>query len=754
MVAEVGVFALALALALAALLTLFALTATARAMRVCAYLQFLVLGVSFGCLVAAFVLDDFSVAYVATNSNTQMPLIYKVSAAWGGHEGSLLLWVLMLAGWTAAFAYCAGIRKSHPTKEQKPKPNGASDAADLMSAEEQKLNSVGDANLIRTQEQEFKAASAADLMSAEEQKLNSGGDANLISAQEQEFKGASAGAGVVVLGVLNFCFIWFTLATSNPFARLALVAAEGRELNPLLQDIGLALHPPMLYMGYVGFSVAFALAVAALARGRADAQWARQARAWAAAAWIFLTVGIALGSWWAYYELGWGGWWFWDPVENASFMPWLSGTALLHSLAATAARGVFRAWSVLLAILTFSLCLLGTFIVRSGVLVSVHAFASDPQRGVVILIFLAVVVGVALGLFALRAHTFAAADGARAGLLSRDGALLMNNVFLGTALVTVLLGTLYPLVLDAVGGGKISVGPPYYNRVFVPLMLPLLALVGAGAYARWKRDSLARLMRRLSPAAALALAVGAAAPMLMAWYSAAAALAVALAAWIFFASARTILDFAAAGRAPALTVWAMVCAHIGLAVFVVGAAMATIYGVEKDVRLAVGESYELGGYRFRLAAVDERRVANYRTQFGVVEVERGGGVVVVHPEKRYYASQEQPLTEAGIDAGLWRDIYVSLGEELRAAGGGEGAQQSAAPAQSEAELPSNFRRGVQTPHYAGAASSPPMAEWSVRLQVKPLMRWVWGGALLMALGAALGVVGRRRKLAGVAAAGR
>lgn len=633
MIPELGHFALIMAFCLALLQGALPLLAMARgwqpplaAAALAAQLQFAFLIASFACLTWAFVSDDFSVQYVASNSNTQTPLLYKITGVWGAHEGSLLLWVLMLAGWSAAVSLSA--RALPPLL-----------AAQILAA----------------------------------------------------------------LAAISVGFLSFTLFTSNPFARLPLPPAEGRELNPLLQDPGLAIHPPMLYMGYVGFSVCFAFTIAALANGRMDAAWARWVRGWTNAAWIFLTLGIMLGSWWAYYELGWGGWWFWDPVENASFMPWLAGTALLHSLAATETRGTLRAWTAFLSLVTFSLCLLGTFIVRSGILTSVHSFATDPARGLFILIFLVIVVGGALLLFAWRAPLLRQTVAVYP--LSREGGIVFNNVFLSAALAAVMLGTLYPLLLDALGGGKISVGPPYFNSVFVPLTLPLAALVGIGAHLHWKKDTPQRLARRLGWPAALAPA-GALLPLAMDFYSAAAALGLALALWIALASARLLAGYR--GQRPPLSIVGMAVAHGGLAVFVAGVAMVSQYGVEKDVRLAVGESHTLAGYRFVFAApVRQESIANYQAQIGTLEVWRGAAqVALLQPEKRRYVSQQQPLTEAAIDAGFWRDLYVSLGDPLEEAADGA---------------------------------------WSVRLQVKPLVRWIWGGALLMALGALLAAIGKRRR---------
>ena len=636
MIPEIGHFALILSLCLAVTQTvvpaagvLWRRQTWMAAAKTTAVIQFVFLTIAFACLTATFVNDDFSVAYVASNSNTAMPLLYKVSGVWGAHEGSLLLWVLMLAVWQAAVA--------------------------LFS-------------------RQMPPAMTARVLS--------------------------------VLGGISVGFLSFLLFTSNPFARLSPSPLQGSELNPLLQDPGLAFHPPMLYMGYVGFSVAFAFTIAALLAGKMDSAWARWTRPWTNAAWLFLTLGIALGSWWAYYELGWGGWWFWDPVENVSFMPWLAGTALLHSLAATEARGVFRKWTALMALLTFSLSLLGAFIVRSGLLTSVHAFANDPVRGLYLLVILALVTGGGLLLFSWRANALRPATASR--LVSRESGILLNNLFLNTALFAVLIGTLYPLFLDAINGEKISVGVPYFNAVFVPLAAPLAAVAGLGAYARWKKDTATRLLQRLSPVAVFAVIAGAALPLLMPHYDIRAAAGLTLAIWTAAVSLRHLADyvFTAQGKIarPPLSFLGMIVAHLGLAVFVAGATQASVYGQEKNVQMAVGEAVTMSGYRFEFFPVRQAQVENYQAQIGDIRVSQDGReIAVLHPEKRLYASQPQPLTEAGIEDGVWRDLYVALGE----------------PLENDA--------------------------WSVRLQIKPLVRWVWGGAALMALGAALAAAGRWRR---------
>jgi cytochrome c-type biogenesis protein CcmF len=482
-------------------------------------------------------------------------------------------------------------------------------------------------------------------------------------------------------------------------------------MNPLLQDPGMVIHPPMLYMGYVGFSVAFAFAIAALLSGKLDAAWARWSRPWTTVAWLFLTLGIALGSWWAYYELGWGGWWFWDPTENASFMPWLAGTALIHSLAVTEKRGAFKSWTVLLAILAFSLSLLGTFLVRSGVLSSVHAFATDPGRGIFILAFLGVVIGGSLALYAWRAPRLMTGGGFN--WFSREALLLGNNVLLLAALGSVLLGTLYPLFMDAMGFGKISVGPPYFNAVFVPLIAPVLFLMGVGPLARWKQASLPDMATRLKWAFAVALIVAALVPFTVGGMKLAASLGLFLALWILFS---VLIGFAErvkpvpGGFAQKLAslprgFWGMQVAHAGMAIVVIGATVVSNYESERDVRMNVGDHVELAGYRFVFQGVKEVPGPNYVAGRGTVEVSKSGHTFVLHPEKRIYNASGMPMTEAGIDYGVFRDVYVSLGEQLD-----NGA-------------------------------------WTVKVYHKPFVDWLWGGAFLLALGGALAASDRRYRIA-------
>ena len=516
-----------------------------------------------------------------------------------------------------------------------------------------------------------------------------------------------------VMGLVSVGFLLFMLTVSNPFERLIPAAVDGRDLNPLLQDPGMVIHPPMLYMGYVGFSVAFSFAIAALLGGNLDAGWARWSRPWTTVAWCFLTVGIALGSGWAYYELGWGGWWFWDPVENASFMPWLAGTALIHSLAVTDKRGGFKVWTVLLAILAFSLSLVGTFLVRSGVLTSVHAFATDPKRGLFILAFLALVIGGSLALYAWRAPRVGLGGGF--AIVSREAMLLGNNVLLIAALGTVLLGTLYPLFLDALGLGKISVGPPYFDTVFVPLITPAIFLMGIGPLAQWKKADLPALATRLRWAFGVSLATAALLPFVLGKWTPLISLGVLLAIWIVTTAVVNMRErlthvignnvFSRLAGLPR-SYWGMMFAHCGVAVFIVGVTLVKGYEQEKDLRMNVGETATIGGYTFRFDGVQELKGPNYIAGRGTFRVSKDGSdVTVLSPEKRLYTVQNQTMTEAAIDSGLLRDLYVSLGEPLE-----DGA-------------------------------------WSVRLYHKPFVDWIWGGCLIMALGGVLAISDRRYHLA-------
>ncbi len=624
MIPELGQLALCLALAVAliqAVVPLYGahtLNASYIALaRPAAQAQALLIAFAFGCLTYAFVTNDFSVQYVAMHSNSALPLHYRVSGVWGGHEGSFLLWCLMLGVWMLA-----------------------------------------------------------------------------VSAFSAHLPGEMTARVLAVMGLMSAGFIAFMLFTSNPFDRLFPAPPDGRDLNPLLQDPGMVLHPPMLYMGYVGFSVAFAFAVAALLSGRLDAAWARWSRPWTTIAWVFLTLGIALGSGWAYYELGWGGWWFWDPVENASFMPWLVGTALIHSLAVTEKRGGFRSWTVLLAIVAFALSLLGTFLVRSGVLTSVHAFAVDPKRGIFILGLFAVFIGGALALYAWRTSRIGL--GGAFSPVSRESFLLANNVLLATAAGTVFLGTLYPLALDAFGGGKISVGPPYFEAVFVPIMAPALFLMGVGPLARWKRASIPELALRLRWALGVSLALGFLSPLLFGDWRGMVGFGLALAIWIVVTALMSLK-----GR-QTRSHYGMVVAHIGVALFVVGVTLVKGYESERDANLRPGESVSLGALAFTLEKIEDVKGPNYVAARATVSVARDGKpVTVLHPERRVYTVQEQVMTEAAIDPGVTGDLYVSLGDPL------------------------------------------PGGAWLVKVQHKPFIDWIWGGCLVMALGGLLAATDRR-----------
>ncbi len=585
--------------------------------------------ISFVCLTYSFITNDFSVIYVASNSNTEMPLIFRISAVWGAHEGSLLLWALILSSWAAA-----------------------------------------------------------------------------VSVFNKGIPPVVLARVLSVMGLIGVGFMSFMLFTSNPFTRLFPAPLQGRSLNPLLQDFGLAIHPPMLYMGYVGLSVAFSFAVAAMIGGKLDAAWARWSRPWTNIAWVFLTFGIALGSWWAYYELGWGGWWFWDPVENASLMPWFIATALIHSLAVTEKRGAFKAWTVLLAIFAFSLSLLGTFLVRSGVLTSVHAFATDPGRGLFILFFLVAVVGSSLTLFAWRAPKLRSSG--TFAMNSRETALLLNNVILVVMCTTVLLGTLFPLITDALNVGKYSVGPPYFNTMMVPLAIPLFFVMGLGLMMRWKRDIAIRLIKKMWWVMVLALMAAILLPLL--WipdFNFLTGLGLLMASWVALA---TLFWIVGQGKSPfkqPLANWGAMIAHIGMAVSITGITLVSVYNAEQDIRLEPGQAYELSGYSFKFEGVEQLQGPNYTGQQGTVVVSFGDKVIsTMYPQKRNYGPGSMPMTEAGIDPGLFRDLFVALGEDL---GGGS---------------------------------------WSLRVYHKPFLRWVWLGAILMSIGGILAAADKRyRKLA-------
>ena len=600
--------------------------------------MFFFLTLSFCVLVYVFVTDDFSVAYVANNSNSALPVFYKISATWGGHEGSLLLWVWILSGWTFAVSLLGG---SMP--------------------EDVRARVLG------------------------------------------------------VLGIVAVGFVLFVLATSSPFERyLPDYPADGGDLNPLLQDIGLILHPPLLYMGYVGFSVTFAFAIAALLSGRLDSAWARWSRPWTNIAWAFLTLGILLGSWWAYYELGWGGWWFWDPVENASFMPWLVGTALVHSLAVTEKRGVFKSWTLLLAIFTFSLSLLGTFLVRSGVLTSVHAFATDPTRGFFILMLLAITVGGSLTLYALKTPRIKAES--QFSLVSRENFLLINNILLSIVALTVLLGTIYPLIMDALGLGKLSVGPPYFNSFFIPMMSLLVLALGVGIVTRWKQSDVPQLGRTLLISALASVGFAVISVFLYSGeFSFQATLGIGLSLWVLLITLRDLSNKIrsrqnkwAGLRNLSRSYYGMILAHMGVAVTVVGITMVSLYNQERDLRMNPGDSMSLGDYSFTFKGISPVRGANYSADQGVFEVSKDGSLfTLMAPEKRNYNVRGQVMTEAAIDAGLFRDLYIALGEPLE-----------------------------------GGA-------WAVRVQHKPFVRWIWLGGLLMALGGIWAVLDKRYRRTGI-----
>jgi len=640
MLPELGHFALIIGLAFAICLSIIPLVGLAsNQQRLVGYAKPLTFGmfaftaISIIMLGWGFVTDDFSIKYIASHSNSHLPYYFKISAVWGGHEGSLLLWVFSLTTWTAAVAkYSKGIDEAFVARV------------------------------------------------------------------------------LAVLGMIAVGFMLFTLLTSNPFERLwPMVPTEGRDLNPLLQDIGLIIHPPMLYLGYVGFSVAFAFAVAALMCGKLDAAWARWARPWTVAAWIFLTLGIALGSWWAYYELGWGGWWFWDPVENASFMPWLVGTALIHSLAVTEKRGTFRNWTVLLAIFAFSLSLLGTFLVRSGVITSVHSFAADPGRGLFILLLLAIAVGSSLTLYALRASTVQTFS--RFALYSRETALLVCNIILVVATVTVMLGTLYPLLVDAMGLGKISVGPPYFNAVFVPIMSLLFVVMGIGPLIRWKKAKQGELRKQMVNPLVISIVVGLAFPFLYGGeFSALVMMGVGLACWVFLVVLKELFNQVNSGNDKwnfsklTLSQWGMTAAHAGIAICIVGVTLVSVYESETSVKMYVGEKVKIADTNYEVAFKGIKHVEgpNYSAEQGQLEVYNNGEfVTLLKPERRAYLVQTMGMTEAGIDPGLFRDIYVALGD--------------------------------------------PLADnaWAIRVHYKPFVRWIWLGAIFMAIGGFLAILDKR-----------
>ena len=640
MIAEIGHFAMILSLGLALLLSVLPLYGAARnntllmnSARPLSWGMFGFLAISFFILCYAFYTNDFTIQYVASNSNSQLPWYYRITAVWGAHEGSLLLWVLIQAGWTVAVA-------------------------------------------------------------------------TFSRGMPQE----SVARVLAIMGLITVGFLLFIIVTSNPFLRtLPFFPVDGRDLNPLLQDPGLIIHPPMLYMGYVGFSVAFSFAIASLMSGRLDTAWARWSRPWTIAAWLFLTVGIALGSWWAYYELGWGGWWFWDPVENASFMPWLAGTALMHSLAVTEKRGTFKAWTVLLAISAFSLSLLGTFLVRSGILVSVHAFASDPARGMFILGFLVFVIGGSLLLFAVKGASVRVRG--NFDLVSRENALLGNNILLIAALVVVLVGTLLPLVHKQLGLGSVSIGAPFFDMLFFWLMIPFSFLLGIGPLIRWKRDNLSKLVKPMLISGALSLGLSALMVALLAdRFSGTAFAGWVMAFWIIFMHGFELHERATHRHTflKGLTKlprshWAMVCGHIGLAVTVIGIAMVQNYSIERDVRLAPGEHYQLEEYNFLFTGVRDKDGPNYDGYIADFEITKEGKYInTLHAEKRFYTTAKSMMTEAAIDRGVTRDLYIAMGERLD-----------------------------------------DNKSWAVRIYYKPFVRWIWAGSLIMSIGGAIAISDRR-----------
>ncbi len=633
MIAELGLFCLICALAFAVLLTIiptiglwrkkYDLQATAP---IYVYGQFVFVALAYICLTICFLNDDFSVTYVVTNSSLSLPWFYKLCAVWGGHEGSMLLWVLILSLWMLGVTlFSSSLESSIKTRV------------------------------------------------------------------------------LVVLGALSIGFILFLIVTSNPFTRqFEILNSEGRDLNPLLQDPGFLFHPPMLYMGYVGFSVAFAFAIAALWAGRIESAWAKWTRPWTLAAWCCLTAGITLGSWWAYRELGWGGWWFWDPVENASFMPWLVGTALIHSLAVSEQRQQFKAWTLLLAISAFSLSLIGTFLVRSGVLTSVHAFAVDPQRGLYILFFLLFVIGGSLLLFAVRAQTLRQTS--HPGLVSRESALLLNNVFLAVVMLTVLMGTVYPLLIDGLGLGKLSVGAPYFNAVFVPLMIPVLVIMGIGIHLQWLKDSLSTLFTRMKYIVVLSLSL----PVLLLIglqypLNFASCLGLVLAFWVILSTLIflrvKIKQRGIKGLSSAM--WGMALAHCGVAATVLGITISSNYGIQDDVKMAPGETVTLAGYRIQFMQEQPLQGPNYHGTRAEFKIATSSNEKLIFPEKRIYNVGKMPMTDAAIDVTPFRDVYVALGEPLDD------------------------------------------VSWSVRLYYKPFIRWIWGGGFMILAGGLLALMDRR-----------
>jgi len=631
MVIELGLFALVIALLLTTAQAFLGLAGAhfgnrrwMAAARPAVTGQWVFVALSFAVLSWAFYKNDFSVLYVASNSNSELPTFYRFAAVWGAHEGSLLLWALALSTWSVA-----------------------------------------------------------------------------VGALSRNLPETFAARVIGVLGVVSIGFLSFILFTSNPFERLVPAAVDGRDLNPLLQDPALAIHPPMLYIGYVGFAVAFAFAVASLLEGKLDEKWARWARPWTTLSWVFLTIGIALGSWWAYYELGWGGWWFWDPVENASFMPWLVGTALIHSLAVTEKRGLFKSWTLLLAITAFSLSLLGTFLVRSGVLVSVHAFASDPSRGLFILAFLGVCIGGSLALFAWRGPALRAKGGF--DTVSRESFLLLNNVLLLVAAALILIGTLYPLFLDALNLGKISVGPPYFNTVFLIPTLPLLFLLAFGMHATWKKWRSADMKTPLLVLLGISLVVGVVVPVVAyGGFHVMSAVGLTAGFWVILSALYEPYQRLRRKQSLSRGVLGMTLAHIGVGLFAIGVTVTQMYRIEKDIALKPGESVTMQGYDFAFNSTRMVQGPNFdAVEAEVVITREGREVATLHPQKRVYRVQRSPMTESGIEVDWNRDLFVAMGEDL---GGGA---------------------------------------WSMRIQYKPMVRFIWFGALVMAIGGLVAVSDRR-----------
>ena len=634
MIPEIGHFALILALSLALLQGVLPMVGAQRndaammgTARTAAVGQFVFVVIAYACLTWAFLSNDFSVAYVANHSQLDLPTMYKITAVWGGHEGSVLLWVLILAVWTVA-----------------------------------------------------------------------------VGTYSRNLPDSFVARVIGVLGLLSVGFLLFVLLTSNPFDRLVNAPADGADLNPLLQDPGMAIHPPMLYVGYVGFSVAFAFAVAAMISGDLDERWTRWTRPWTVLAWVFLTLGIALGSWWAYYELGWGGWWFWDPVENASFMPWLVGTALIHSLAVAEKRGLFKSWTLMLAIAAFSLSLLGTFLVRSGIIVSVHAFASDPGRGLFILAFLGIVITSALVLYAWRAPSLDTEAGF--AINSRETFLLLNNVLLVIATVVVFFGTLAPLVYEVLGIGKISIGPPWFDKVFLLPMLPLVFLIGIGMHTTWRQHKGNLLLGRLKIPAILSVVLGILIPWLFyGRLGLMVGIGTIAAVWVIAAS---LVDPIRSWRRPegaARITSAMLgqaVAHLGVGLFIFGVTIVSAYNVETDNSMRAGEALEVAGHTFELRELRQVEGPNYTAVEGVVEIRKDGDFVAeVRPQKRQYLVQRNWMTEAGINVHWNKDLFIALGDQL----------------------------GNDT--------------WSVRIQYKPMIRFIWLGCIIMALGGLIAVSDRR-----------